>query len=247
MSFLENGETMAGRTDRADRQIRELVVELGVQKYAWGSVLFAMGETKVLCAATVEEGVPAFLKGKGQGWVTAEYGMLPASTEPRTPREGNRGRTLEIQRLIGRSLRAVTDLRGLGERTVRIDCDVVQADGGTRTAAINGGFLALVHALARLMHSGSINRMPIKDQVGAVSVGIVEGHVLLDLDYSEDYRAEVDMNVVMTGSGELVEIQGTAEDGVFSRGQLEKMLDLAWEGIRKIQEVQRAHLPLLSA
>ncbi len=236
---------MAGRKGRGQDQLRSLVVELGVQKHAWGSVMFSMGETKVLCAATVEEVVPAFLKGKAQGWVTAEYGMLPASTEVRTPREGNRGRTSEIQRLIGRSLRAVTDLRGLGERTVRIDCDVIQADGGTRTAAINGGFLALVHALARLVNSGTINRMPIKDQVGAVSVGIVEGRVLLDLDYWEDYRAEVDMNVVMTGSGELVEIQGTAEDGVFSRAQLDKMLDLAWEGIRKILELQRAHLPSL--
>jgi ribonuclease PH len=236
---------MAGRRGRAQDQLRALVVELGVQKHAWGSVMFCMGETKLLCAATVEEGVPAFLKGKGQGWVTAEYGMLPASTEVRTPREGNRGRTSEIQRLIGRSLRAVTDLRGLGERTVRIDCDVIQADGGTRTAAINGGFLALTHALARLVNSGAINRIPIKDQVGAVSVGIVEGHVLLDLDYWEDYRAEVDMNVVMTASGELVEIQGTAEDGVFSRGQLDRMLDLAWEGIRKIHELQKDHLPSL--
>lgn len=236
---------MAGRKGRGQDQLRSLVVELSVQKHAWGSVMFSMGETKVLCAATVEEVVPAFIKGKAQGWVTAEYGMLPASTEVRTPREGNRGRTSEIQRLIGRSLRAVTDLRGLGERTVRIDCDVIQADGGTRTAAINGGFLALVHALARLVNSGTINRIPIKDHVGAVSVGIVEGRVLLDLDYWEDYRAEVDMNVVMTGSGELVEIQGTAEDGVFSRAQLDKMLDLAWEGIRKILELQRAHLPSL--
>lgn len=236
---------MAGRKGRGEDQLRSLVVELGVQKHAWGSVMFSMGETKVLCAATVEDVVPAFLKGQGQGWVTAEYGMLPTSTEVRTPREGNRGRTSEIQRLIGRSLRAVTDLRGLGERTVRIDCDVIQADGGTRTAAINGGFLALVHALARLVNSGTINRMPIKDQVGAVSVGIVEGRALLDLDYWEDHRAEVDMNVVMTGSGELVEIQGTAEDGVFSREQLDRMLDLAWEGIRKIHELQRAHLPSL--
>lgn len=234
---------MVVRKGRGEDQLRALAVESGVQKHAWGSVIFSMGETKVICAATVEEGVPAFLKGKAQGWVTAEYGMLPASTEVRTPREGNRGRTSEIQRLIGRSLRAVTDLRGLGERTVRIDCDVIQADGGTRTAAINGGFLALVQALAKLMNSGAVNRIPVKDQVGAVSVGIVNGHVLLDLDYSEDYRAEVDMNVVMTGSGELVEIQGTAEEGVFSRVQLERMLDLAWEGIRKIHQLQRAHLP----
>ncbi|MEJ5378363.1 MAG: ribonuclease PH [bacterium] len=234
---------MAARMGREADQLRAVVVESGVQKHAWGSVIFSMGDTRVLCAATVEEAVPAFLKGKGQGWVTAEYGMLPASTEVRTPRDANRGRTSEIQRLIGRSLRAITDLRGLGERTVRIDCDVIQADGGTRTAAINGGFLALVQALVKLMKTGAISRIPIKDQVGAVSVGIVGGNVLLDLDYWEDYRAEVDMNVVMTGSGDLVEIQGTAEDGVFSRSQLEEMLEMAWKGIYKIHELQRAYLP----
>lgn len=236
---------MPQRKGRGWDQLRALLVEPGVQKHAWGSVIFSMGDTRVLCAATVEEGVPAFLKGKGQGWVTAEYGMLPASTEVRTPREGNRGRASEIQRLIGRSLRAVTDLVGLGERTVRIDCDVIQADGGTRTAAINGGFLALVQALARLVGSGGLNRIPIKDQIGAVSVGIVDGQILLDLDYAEDYKAAVDMNVVMTGSGDLVEIQATAEDGVFSRAELDKMLDLAREGTRRIHEMQRAHLPAL--
>jgi ribonuclease PH len=217
-------------------------VELGVQRHAWGSVLWSMGDTKVLCATTVEDAVPAFLKGKGQGWVTAEYGMLPASTENRTTRDGNRGRTLEIQRLIGRSLRAVTDLRGFGERTVRLDCDVIQADGGTRTAAINGGFVALVHAFRRLKDAGEIPRLPIKDQVAAVSVGMVRGAILLDLDYAEDSGADVDMNVVMTGSGDLVEIQGTAEEGAFSRVQLDGMLDLAWEGIREIQRVQAEYL-----
>jgi ribonuclease PH len=201
-----------------------------------------MGDTRVLCAATVEESVPPFLKGKGQGWVTAEYGMLPASTQTRTPRETNRGRTMEIQRLIGRCLRAVTDLNALGERTVRVDCDVIQADGSTRTAAINGGFLALFLALKGLRDSGVLSRIPIKDQVGAVSVGIVEGRIMLDLDYAEDFVAQVDMNVVMTGSGDLVEIQGTAEEGAFSREQLSEMLDLAWKGIQEIHSFQRLHL-----
>jgi ribonuclease PH len=237
---------MAKRMGRAQDQLRPLMVEVGVQRHAWGSVLFCMGETRVLCAATVEEVVPAFLKGRGQGWVTAEYGMLPAATAVRTPRDGNRGRTSEIQRLVGRSLRAVTDLQALGERTIRIDCDVIQADGGTRTAAINGGFLALVHALEKLRNSGAICRLPMKDQVGAVSVGIVEGEILLDLDYWEDHRADVDMNIVMTGSGDLVEIQGTAEEGVFNRRQLEAMVDLAWKGIGRILELQRANLPLTS-
>jgi ribonuclease PH len=219
-------------------------VELGVQKYPWGSALISMGETRVLCAATVEETVPPFLKGSGQGWVTAEYGMLPTSTNVRMPREGNRGRSLEIQRLIGRSLRAVMDLRRLGERTIRIDCDVVQADGGTRTAAINGGFLALVQALRRLQGAGAIPRLPVKDQVAAVSVGIVKGQVVLDLDYAEDSAAEVDTNVVMTHSGDLVEVQGTAEEGAFSRRQLDEMLDLAWKGIQEVHRSQLAHLDL---
>jgi len=233
---------MGVRVGRGERDLRPIVVEMGVQKYALGSVLFAMGDTRVLCAATVEESVPPFLKGKGQGWVTAEYGMLPASTQTRTPRETNRGRTMEIQRLIGRCLRAVTDLNALGERTVRVDCDVIQADGSTRTAAINGGFLALFLALKGLRDSGVLSRIPIKDQVGAVSVGIVEGRIMLDLDYAEDFVAQVDMNVVMTGSGDLVEIQGTAEEGAFSREQLSEMLDLAWKGIQEIHSFQRVHL-----
>lgn len=233
---------MGLRATRGDGDLRPLSVEIGVQKHALGSVLFAMGDTRVLCAATVEESVPSFLKGKGQGWVTAEYGMLPASTQTRTPRDTTRGRTMEIQRLIGRCLRAVTDLNALGERTVRIDCDVIQADGSTRTAAINGGFLALVLALKSMRDSGAIPRIPIKDQVGAVSVGIVGGRVMLDLDYAEDFAAQVDMNVVMTGSGDLVEIQGTAEEGVFSRVQLVEMLDIAWKGIQEIHRFQRLHL-----
>lgn len=233
---------MGSRETRGNEALRPLSVELGVQCHAWGSVIFSMGRTRVLCAATVEEGVPPFLKGRGQGWVTAEYSMLPASTETRTPREGNRGRTTEIQRLIGRSLRAVTDLWALGERTIRIDCDVIQADGGTRTAAVNGGFLTLVHALERLRAGGMIHHLPIKDQLGAVSVGLVGGALLLDLDYAEDSRADVDMNLVMTGSGDLVEIQGTAEEGAFSRRQLELMLELAWKGIQEIHRFQRSYL-----
>ncbi len=233
---------MGVRVGRGERDLRPLLVEFGVQKYALGSVLFAMGDTRVLCAVTVEESVPPFLKGKGQGWVTAEYGMLPASTQTRTPRDTNRGRTMEIQRLVGRCLRAVTDLNALGERTVRVDCDVIQADGSTRTAAINGGFLALFLALKGLRDSGVLSRIPIKDQVGAVSVGIVEGRIMLDLDYAEDFVAQVDMNVVMTGSGDLVEIQGTAEEGAFSREQLSEMLDVAWKGIQQIHTFQRLHL-----
>lgn len=233
---------MVLRETRAENEIRPLAVEIGIQKHALGSVMFSMGETKVLCAVTMEETVPVFLKGKGQGWVTAEYGMLPASTETRTPREGGRARALEIQRLIGRSLRAVTDLVSLGERTLRIDCDVIHADGGTRTAAINGGFLALFFAMERLRSLGVISRIPIKDQLGAVSVGIVGGRLLLDLDYSEDSLAEVDMNVVMTGSGDIVEIQGTAEEGAFTRDQLKEMLALAWKGIKEIHQFQSSYL-----
>jgi ribonuclease PH len=197
-----------------------------------------MGETQVLCAATVEDSVPPFLKGTGQGWVTAEYGMLPTSTQTRTPREGGRARAVEIQRLIGRSLRAVTQLETLGERTIRVDCDVLQADGGTRTASITGGFLALAQALHRMKEEGVIVRVPLKDQVAAVSVGLVQGEILLDLDYREDAMADVDMNVVMTGSGDFVEIQGTAEEGAFTRQELDELLDLAWKGIRRIHEIQ---------
>ncbi len=223
-------------------ELRGLSIQANFQRHPLGSVLISMGETRVLCAATMEEMVPPFLKGKGQGWVTAEYAMLPTSTETRTPREGNRGRSLEIQRLVGRSLRAVTNLLGFGERTIRVDCDVIQADGGTRTAAINGGFLALVQAFKRLQEAGQITRLPVKDQVAAVSVGIVKGELLLDLTYAEDAAADVDMNVVMTGSGDLVELQGTAEEGAFSRQQLDQMLDLAWKGIRGIHRAQVLHL-----
>jgi ribonuclease PH len=234
---------MAERGDgRKPQDLRPLGIQVGVQKHAWGSVILSMGDTRVLCAATVEDLVPPFLKGKGQGWVTAEYSMLPASTDVRTSREGNRARSMEIQRLIGRALRAVTNLRGFGERTVRIDCDVIQADGGTRTAAVNGGFLAMVQAFRRLQTRGEIGRLPIKDQVAAVSVGVVRGEILLDLNYAEDARADVDMNVVMTSSGDLVEVQGTAEEGAFSRQQMDEMLDWAWKGIQEVQGFQLAHL-----
>ncbi|MGQ9652566.1 MAG: ribonuclease PH [Thermodesulfobacteriota bacterium] len=230
---------MGVRSDgRRPDEMRRLTFEGGVQKYALGSVLVGMGDTKVLCAASLEDVVPPFLKGKGRGWVTAEYGMLPASTEMRIARDGNRGRSMEIQRLIGRSLRAVTDLRGLGERTIRLDCDVIQADGGTRTAAITGGFLALVEGFRKMKEAGQIHRLPIKDQVAAVSVGMVRGELLLDLNYAEDAMAEVDANLVMTGSGDLVEVQCTGEEGAFSREQLNEMLDLAWIGIRQIHKAQ---------
>jgi ribonuclease PH len=233
------------RADGRERdELRPLKFTAGVQKHPLASVLVEMGDTKVLCAASLEDSVPPFLKGTGQGWVTAEYSMLPTSTEVRTPRDGNKGRKMEIQRLIGRSLRAVTDLTGFGESTMRVDCDVIQADGGTRTAAINGAFVALVEAFRSLKEAGEINKLPIKDQVGAVSVGILRGEVLLDLNYAEDADAEVDLNAVMTGSGDIVEIQGTAEEFAFSRQQLDVMLDMAWAGIQRIHRVQLDFLRL---
>lgn len=234
-------ERVGGR--RLD-DLRTLRFEGGVQKHPLGSVMVHMGDTRVLCASTIEDKAPPFLSGRGQGWVTAEYGMLPTSTGVRSNRGGGQGRSMEIQRLIGRSLRAVTNLRGFGERTVKVDCDVIQADGGTRTAAITGGFLVLVEALKSLQQAGEINRLPIKDQVAAVSVGIVRGEILLDLNYEEDSAADVDMNVVMTGSGDLVELQGTAEEGAFSREELDGMLDLAWKGIQEIHKAQLAQLGL---
>jgi len=212
-------------------------------RQAEGSVLNEMGDTRVICTATVEEKVPPFLKGSGRGWVTAEYSMLPRSAAQRIYREAVRGRiggrTHEIQRLIGRSLRAVVDLNLLGERSVLIDCDVIQADGGTRTASITGSFIALVDALAWMRGGGLISRMPVHDFVGAVSVGILDGEVLLDLCYEEDSRAEVDMNVIMTGDGRMVEIQGTAEREPFTRDQMETMLSFAEKGIRELIGFQK--------
>ncbi|WP_142803733.1 MULTISPECIES: ribonuclease PH [Tepidiphilus] len=227
---------------RAD-ELRPVRIERGFTEYAEGSVLVSFGRTRVLCTASVEESVPPFLKGTGQGWVTAEYGMLPRATHTRTPREAAKGkqggRTLEIQRLIGRSLRAVVDLAALGERQVVLDCDVLQADGGTRTAAITGAWVALADACDALVARGVLEASPVRDQVAAVSVGLVGGEVLLDLDYAEDSTCDTDMNVVMTGAGGFVELQGTAEHGAFGRGALEAMLALAEKGIGELLAAQR--------
>lgn len=224
-------------------QMRPVKVDRGFLKHAEGSLFIEVGETKVLCTATVEDKVPLFLRGTGQGWVTAEYGMLPRATKTRTPRESATGRasgrTFEIQRLIGRSLRAVIDLAKLGERTVLIDCDVIQADGGTRTTAVTGAFVALADALYRLQESGLIKGSLLKDFVAAVSVGSVEGNLMLDLNYAEDSMADVDMNVVMTGSKKFVEVQGTAEEIPFDKEQLDRMLHLAMRGIEQLVDLQR--------
>lgn len=205
--------------------------------------MMEVGDTKVICTATVEEGVPPFLKDTGTGWVSAEYSMIPRSTHIRAPRESVRGkvggRTQEIQRLIGRSLRSVTDLTAFGERTILLDCDVIQADGGTRTASITGAYVALADAFRWLKKRGEIGGIPIKDSVAAVSVGIVDGEMLLDLDYSEDSRAQVDMNLVMTSKGEFVEVQGTAEESPFSKDEMDKMISLAIKGIRELSKIQR--------
>ena len=208
---------------------------------AEGSVLIEMGATRVICTATVQESVPPFLRGRGRGWVTAEYAMLPRSSAERIERErrGPGGRTHEIQRLIGRSLRAVMDLTALGERSVLIDCDVLQADGGTRTASITGGWVALVLALERLRAAGAIERLPLVGSVAAVSAGIVDGRVLLDLAYEEDSRAEVDLNLVMTGAGRYVEVQGTAEGKPFTAAQLDRLLGVGRDGIGRLTALQR--------
>jgi len=236
---------------RATDELRPVAVELGFQEWAEGSVLFSMGRTKVLVAATVQDEAPRWLRGSGGGWVTGEYAMLPRATTERTFREVNKGRpsgrTQEIQRLIGRSLRAVTDLKRLGERTITIDCDVLQADGGTRCAAITGGYVALHDALSKLVEAGTIEAMPLNQSVAAVSVGMVEGRALCDLDYSEDSTAEVDANVVMTGDGGLVEVQATAERTPLSRASLDELLALAEAGIAKLREAQELALGSLPA
>ena len=230
---------------RAD-QLRPLEIVPDFLEQPHGAVLFMQGKTRVLCTATIEEGVPRWLRNSGRGWMTAEYSLLPASTGERTQREASagrqKGRTVEIQRLIGRALRAVTDLSALGERTLWLDCDVIQADGGTRCASISGAYVAAARALERF----GLSRV-LTDSVAAVSVGIAEGDVLLDLDYSEDSAAEVDMNVVMTGSGELVEVQATAERGVFDRKALDEMLDLAARGSERITEAQREAVEVVRA
>ena len=221
-------------------------LELDFMPNAEGSCLASMGGTKVICTASVEDSVPRWMQGRGRGWVTAEYSMLPRSTSERVSREVNKGRpsgrTQEIQRLIGRALRAVMDLDALGERTVWLDCDVLQADGGTRTASITGAFVALASACSRLKDAGGLTTWPLVDSVAAVSVGIIAGTPMLDLDYSEDSTAEVDMNVVMTGQGRLVEVQGTAEQGTFDRAALDEMLDLAGAGITELAARQEACL-----
>lgn len=230
---------------RAD-ELRTVRFERGYQRHAEGSVLVEFGATRVLCSASVEDRVPPFLKGKGKGWVTAEYGMLPRATHTRNPREAARGRqggrTLEIQRLIGRSLRAVLDLAALGERTVTLDCDVLQADGGTRTAAITGAYVALVDALGQLRRRGALQVDPVHGQVAAVSVGLYRGAAVLDLDYAEDVEAETDMNVVMNEAGAFVELQGTAEGHAFRREELDRLLDLAAGGIGELLALQRQAL-----
>ena len=233
---------------RAADALRPVSITRGYTKHAEGSVLVAFGDTRVLCTASVEAKVPAFLKGKGQGWLTAEYGMLPRATHTRSDREAAKGkqsgRTQEIQRLIGRSLRAVVDLQALGERTITIDCDVLQADGGTRTASITGAFVAVHDAIATLRASGALGVDPIRDHVAAVSVGIFDGQPVLDLNYIEDSGCETDMNVVMTGSGGFVEIQGTAEGAPFTRAQLDVLVGLAGDGIARLVALQKQALGL---
>ncbi|MGE5454421.1 MAG: ribonuclease PH [Methylocystaceae bacterium] len=224
--------------DRAHNQLRPVNIIPNYVKFAAGSVLVETGDTRVLCTASVEERVPPFLRNSGTGWITAEYSLLPGSTPDRSSREVTKGkvsgRTSEIQRLIGRSLRAVVDTAALGERTIWIDCDVIQADGGTRTAAITGGFVAMCLALQRLVAQGVISKIPLTDYVAATSVGMVGGELRLDLEYVEDSTADVDMNVVMTGRGQLVEVQGTGEGATFDRSQLDGMLDLAADGIKQL-------------
>ena len=231
---------------RAVDELRPVAFELGYQEWAAGSVLISMGRTRVLCAASFSEDAPRWLRGTGKGWVTGEYSMLPASTAERTPREISRGRpagrTQEIQRLIGRALRSVIDLSRLGERTITIDCDVLQADAGTRTASITGGYIALAIALRGLERDGLVPGDLLTDSVAAVSVGLVDGEPRLDLSYEEDASAGVDFNVVMTGSGAFVEVQGTAEGMPFSRGDLDRLLDLARDGIASLTEIQRGTL-----
>jgi ribonuclease PH len=232
------------RTDgRVFDQLREIRITPGFLPYAEGSVLIEMGQTRVVCSASVEDRVPSFLRNTGQGWITAEYSMLPRATQQRTAREvrrgGQSGRTHEIQRLIGRSLRAAADMKLLGERTLTLDCDVLQADGGTRTAAITGAYVACALASKRLVTSGKIQRSIIINEVAAISVGIVEGTPLLDLKYDEDSRAEVDMNVVCTGDGRFIEVQGTAEREPFTRDQMDGLLALAGKGIQSLVAIQR--------
>jgi ribonuclease PH len=229
---------------RSSSQLRPTTITPGYLAHAEGSVLIEVGRTRVICTASIEDRVPPFLRNSGKGWVTAEYGMLPRATSTRTQREASAGkvggRTQEIQRLIGRSLRSVTRLAELGERTIWIDCDVIQADGGTRTASITGGFVALVLALQKMRSAGFLKSIPISDHVAAISVGVVDSTPLLDLAYDEDSRADVDMNVVKTGDGRFIEVQGTAEGPPFERRALDELLQLADQGIRELVDLQRS-------
>ena len=233
-------------SQRQPDQLRAVKLTRNFTRHAEGSVLIEMGDTRVLCTASVEESLPPFLRGKGQGWVTAEYGMLPRSTHTRSAREAAKGkqtgRTQEIQRLIGRSLRAVTDLKALGERQITLDCDVLQADGGTRCASITGAWIALYEACEKLVQSGKLPVNPVKDHVAAISVGIFEGSPVLDLDYPEDSGCDTDMNVIMTGKGGIVEVQGTAEGEPFTREQMNVLMDLAQMGIRQLVLAQERAL-----
>lgn len=231
---------------RRPDEIRPVKVTRPFIKYADGSVLMEMGDTKVICTASIEEKLPPFLRDKGQGWVTAEYAMLPRATQDRTQREASRGRqggrTLEIQRLVGRALRAVTDLTAMGERTIWIDCDVIQADGGTRTASITGAFIAMADAFAKLRENHVLTKMPLLDYLAAISIGRVGGKALVDLCYEEDAKAEVDLNLVMTGRGRLVEVQGTAERGSFGKEELDEFLAMGWAGIQRLITLQKDHV-----
>jgi ribonuclease PH len=231
---------------RRPRALRPVHIKRNYLKHAEGSVLIEMGDTKVICSASVEERVPPFLRNTGKGWVTAEYSMLPRSTHTRTTRDSltgrGSGRSFEIQRLIGRSLRSVTDLSRFGERTIWIDCDVIQADGGTRAASITGAYVALVDAFRKMVRNGLIEAVPMKDSVAAISVGKVNGEVILDLNYDEDSKAEVDMNVVMTGLGKFVEVQGTAEETVFTKKELDELTKIAQRGITELTRIQKKAL-----
>lgn len=223
-------------------KIRKVTINRNYIKYAEGSCLIELGNTRVVCTATIEESVPPFLKGTGTGWVTAEYGMLPRSCQTRIHRGKDSGRVYEIQRMVGRSLRAVTEMKSFGECTIWIDCDVIQADGGTRIASITGSFIALVDALNKMKKDGLIKEIPVKDFVAAISVGILNNNLLLDLTYEEDSQAEVDMNVVMTSKGEFIEIQGTAERKAFNKEEMDKLLTLAEKGIEELIDIQRNFL-----
>ncbi|MDC6484714.1 ribonuclease PH [Methylophilaceae bacterium] len=231
-------------SQRKNNELRSIEIIRNYTKHAEGSVLIKCGDTHIVCTASVEEKIPSFLKGKNQGWVTAEYGMLPRSTSSRMPREASRGkqsgRTQEIQRLIGRSLRSIVDLKKLGEITIQIDCDVIQADGGTRTASITGAYVALYDAIQNIIKKGLIKDSPIIDSIAAISLGIKDSDILLDLDYAEDSTCDTDMNIVMTGSGKFIEIQGTAEGEAFTRDEMNNLIDIAEQGIKQLTVIQNS-------